>query len=280
MCILRRHPSSTPYITGDSFRAIADHVYDYDTQINKTIEEGDIVFVRTWLLPAFFKYIHPLIKNRYILLTLNADPIIDEFYLPYLDEKIIHWFAQNPLKLDPRITPLPIGIANKAQHRTGIVPLFKFFRMFKKTKNKILFGFSVITNPKERTPALEVLKNIPTAEPISGFPEPISYLHLLSKYKFVASPPGNCPDTHRGWEALYLKTIPIAPRWYFLEYFADTGLPIWIVDDWNELRRYTEEDLAVKYDEMMRNAKWDALGFDFWKNKIYDVRNRHLESIK
>ena len=275
--IFRRHPVSYPYITGDTFRAIAHHVYDYDIQLSpELVNDGDLVFVRTWLVPSFFKYYHPLIKHPYILLTLNADPVIDESYIQYLDKKIIHWFAQNPLKLDPRITPIPLGIANKSFHRTGIVFLFKIFSRFAKVKNRILYGFSVQTNPKARTHALKILKEIPVADEIQGFPEPLTYFPLLAKYKFVASPPGNCPDTHRGWEALYLKTIPIAPRWYFLEYFVEQGLPIWIIDDWSELEKYTEEDLANKYDEMMKNAKWDALWFDYWKEKIFAVRDAYL----
>lgn len=265
----RRHPSSAPYITPDSFRCIADHVYDYDQKLGD-VQEGDIVFVRTWLLPSFFKYFHPLIKHKYILITANADPIIDQSYLQYLDDKIIHWYAQNLMKLDPRITPIPIGVENKSYHRNGIVQIIKFFGKVKKTKNKIIYGFTVATNPEARTHALSVLKEIPTAEPISGFPEPITYFSLLSKYKFVASPPGNCPDTHRGWEALYLKTIPIAPRWYFFEYFVDLGLPFWVIDDWDELKQYTEADLEQKYNEMISNAKWDALWFDYWEKMIKD----------
>lgn len=275
----RNHPSSSPYITGDSFRSIAHHIHDYDTQINpSSVRSGDIVFVRTWLIPSFFKYFHSEIKYPYILLTLNADPVIDDSYLQYLDEKIIHWFAQNPLKLDPRITPLPIGIENKSYHRNGIILFLKLFgSIVKKEKNKILYGFSVQTNPSARTHALQILKKIQTAETIQGFPEPLQYFPILAKYKFVASPPGNCPDTHRGWEALYLKTIPIAPRWYFLEYFAETGLPFWIIDDWDELEKYTEADLAKKYDEMMSNAKWDALWFGYWEDKIMKVRQEFLE---
>lgn len=278
--ILRRHPSSAPYITGDAFRGLAHHVFDFDSLFHPDrVQEGDIVFVRTWLVPSFFKYFHPAIKNRYILMTLNADPVIDESYLQYLDDKIIHWFAQNPLKLDPRITPLPIGIENKYHHRNGITLFYKIFSRYAKTKRKILYGFSVSTNPGARTHALEVLKSIPTAEPITGFPDPLSYFPLLASYKFVASPPGNCPDTHRGWEALYLKTIPIAPRWYFLEYFAETGLPIWIIDDWNELKSYTEDDLDTKYKEMMSAAKWDALWFPYWEKIVLDCRDQHLKSI-
>lgn len=278
--LFRHHPSSVPYITGDSFRRISDHSYDEDSNLDPgTIKPGDIVFVKTWLVPSFFKFFHPLISNPYILVTLNADPVIDETYLQYLDEKIIHWFAQNPLKLDPRITPLPIGIENKSYHRNGITQLIKLVGRFaKKEKNKILYGFSVQTNPVARTHALNVLKEIPTAEAIQGFPEPLTYFPLLAKYKFVASPPGNCPDTHRGWEALYLKTIPIAPRWYFLEYFAEQGLPFWIIDDWDELKQYTEADLEKKYEEMMAKAKWDALWFDFWKDKIMSVREEFLRS--
>ena len=65
---------SRPYISGDGFRAFADHVYDETDRTLQAdeIAPGDIVFVRAAMLDAFFAHIHPNIVHRYILVSHNA----------------------------------------------------------------------------------------------------------------------------------------------------------------------------------------------------------------
>jgi len=85
---------------------------------------------------------------------------------------------------------------------------------------------------------------------------------------FVASPPGNGLDCHRTWEALYVKTIPIVLRSVAMEYFAQHGLPIYIIDNWSDLNTLSESDLRDIYMTKVKLFQSPALWFDFWKNKI------------
>ena len=61
-----------------------------------------------------------------------------------------------------------------------------------------------------------------------------SYLYLLSSYKFAICPEGNGLDTHRFWECLYLKTIPICLKNPITKYYSKL-FPIYLLDDWNDL---------------------------------------------
>ena len=53
-----------------------------------------------------------------------------------------------------------------------------------------------------------------------------------------------------------------------MEYFKSLGLPIWIVDDWQELAGLSEKDLEKKYEEMKKGFESPALWSGFWNGKI------------
>lgn len=71
--------SSAPYITGDTFRGMADHVFDELIESNgstwrpKDVKAGDIIFVKTDFLHLFFTTRHRHINASYILITHNSD---------------------------------------------------------------------------------------------------------------------------------------------------------------------------------------------------------------
>lgn len=108
--------SSSPFITGDSFRALADFTFDEDNHffLPSRVEVGQIVFVKGVYLKFFFLCYHPLIQVPYKLITHNTDVSMPGKDLKYLeDEKIIAWFTQNMDYSHPKLHPIPIGIANK-----------------------------------------------------------------------------------------------------------------------------------------------------------------------
>ena len=125
--------------------------------------------------------------------------------------------------------------------------------------NRILFGFDVNTNKKERMGTLENLRKCPIADEIKIRLSPEKYFELLNRYRFVASPKGNGVDCHRTWEALYLGVVPITTSSIGIEYFKSLGLPIAIVKDYNHLEKIP-----------IINGSQDmtSLHIDFWKNII------------
>lgn len=267
-------PSSYPYVSGDSFRALADYVHDDTGTFDPSlVKRGDIVFVSNPLTLSYLQTIHPKIKQPYVLIEHNGDDPIDKTIADLLDEKIIRFYAQDVIFAHDKIIPIPIGIENLYYHVNGVVRLFDRFRVNIEKyppvrKSRIFFFFNIVTNPKERGPAKDYFLKHPSMDTVSGMLSPRLHLKILTKYKFVASPPGNSIESCRTWEALYMKTVPIAKDFVAMRYFRSIGLPVWIVKDWCELDGLGEQELSGKYDEFMKKANWEPLHMDFWINKI------------
>ena len=96
----------------------------------------------------------------------------------------------------------------------------------------------------------EILKKNGIKNKIYG---PQEFMMELVKSKFVISPEGNGVDTHRTWESIYLKSIPIIENNPQIK-FKYEGLPVIYTDDYSEI---TESFLEEKYKEMMEQT------FDF-----------------
>lgn len=266
-------PSSYPYISGDSFVKIADHCFDGVGKFDiLNIKFGDTVFVQTDKLRVFFKEVHPKILTRYILITHNSDLPVGINISRYLDEKIIKWYGQNVLVDNSKIIPIPIGLENIYYYNNGII---KYFNNITKKcinkKNQILFGFSTNTNMSERTNAFEIAKKCDVCKEIGYKLNSWYYLNLLNNYKFIISPPGNGLDCHRTWEAIYLKVIPIVKRSVATEYFYSIGMPLLIVDSWEEILKFDRSGLEKKYDNLKDRFDCGALYMDYWANIIRKI---------
>ena len=264
-------PGSFPYVSGDSFRELAQHIFDEISIVHpEKVKSDDIIFVGTHFIEEFFKKIHPLIKAHYKLITHNSDNHITSDLLKYIDDKIIHWYAQNVKVSHPKITPIPYGLENLHFYTNGNTSIIKKEqeREQRERQNKILFGFSVSTNPGERQPALDNLLKTKLAEKISGWPNAWKYLKILNSYKFVAAPPGNGIDSPREWQALYLGVVPVVKRSIMTEYFRSLGLPMWLIDDWGELRDLDAHDLEKKYHDLTKDANTESLYLNYWIKKI------------
>ena len=269
-------PGSYPYVSGDTFRKLADHIHDETGSFDPIkVGLGDIVFVSSPLVLEYMQTLHPRIKNPYILIAHNGDNSIGKPVIDLIDEKIIRFYAQHVLTNDIKIIPLDIGIENAHYHTNGIPRIYT--QLIKKTggtgtvrKNRIFFQFSVETNPTERGPAKQYFLTHPLMDTLVNRIPSSRHAKILSTYKFMVSPPGNGIGCSRTWEALYMKTIPVVKDSVTVRYMASLGLPIWIVKDWHELDGLTEADLARKYDTLMSTASFKPLHMNFWIEKIHE----------
>jgi hypothetical protein len=267
---LALRPGSSPYITGDTFRKLANHIHDETQTFDPSkVNLGDIVFVGNPYMEYFFKNIHPHIQNQYILIQHNGDYHVDEKIAQYIDDKIFKFYAQIATVKHEKIISIPIGIENKHHGVEGFPWLMKqSIPSGTAKKPRIFFHFSIQTNPSERGPALEYFKTHPAMDTIHTFVPYNVYKNILASFCFTASPAGNTLGSHRTWEALYLRTIPIVKRTVDAEAWVTLGLPVWIVDDWHELDSYSESELRIKYDNMMSQANFDAIYMDYWEKGI------------
>jgi hypothetical protein len=260
--LLKLHPSSHPYISGDTFRSIADHIFDKDKIFYPhQVKRGDIIFVSSSRIKQYFSEVHPKIKFPYVLMTHNGDTNINHELTEKIDNKILHWFAQNALTQNRKVTPIPIGLENLSLNQNGNVNNFDKLRAKKVNKiPRILYGFNIETNPIERRRAHDCLKKSQVSDEIEEPLSPLQYLNKLNNYKFIASPPGNGEDCHRTWEALYLGVIPIVKKTNLTTYFKSIGIPLLLIDDWNDVLIYDEKSL----EEIYSGLKNDFLNKKIW----------------
>jgi hypothetical protein len=206
--------------------------------INAPFNNPRTVFFYPDVLGVFPSVIR-FFKNPFVLITHNSDiNIISHPLILFIANHplVICWYAQNVCIRHPRVRPLPIGIAN-SQWGHGELSVFEPFvegAVWLKEKD-IYMNFSVNTSPLLREECKRVCesKGIVFLESVT-FKEHIA---RLSKYKYCICPEGNGVDTHRLWECLYVKTIPIMLKTDFsmlmVEYYK---LPVILVDSWESLK--------------------------------------------
>ena len=274
---LKRRPSSVPFISGDSFRAIANFIYD-ETRLDSAEDMKSLVFVKQDMLKDFADKELPQLKNEIVLVTNNSDCTIGEHFIPILENPLIkHCYSINTIIEHPKLTTIPLGLENAWQHNAGVPGDFKLLqkRLNKiQKKPKILLAFNLSTNPQKRSECFIKLSPLALTEHSCPITNCKLYRRDLLPYMFVASPPGNGPDCHRTWEAIYLKVIPLVEDNQMHRYFKSLGLPIYLVKDWSELASWTEDKARGIYQDIMQSSNTDAAYFDYWKNMIYKELNK------
>lgn len=165
------------------------------------------------------------------------------------------------------MVPFPIGISIwcKLEH---IDRLNKTIRENNKTVNSKLYSLSIKTHtdrrrrgdwggnkqPIRRETILQTLNRNSFITTSNGH----HFFEDMIKSKFVFSPEGNGIDTHRTYEALIFKSIPVCEHNEDIKKKYE-GLPILYTTDYSEI---TEDYLFEKYNEM--------------KNKTYDFSRLFL----
>jgi hypothetical protein len=216
-----------PYIQQDK------HKWKSLSSITKAYSNPKLVFCYPDYFDEFANKVH-LFVNPFILISHNSDYTITDKHINLLNNpKLIHWFGQNVTISHPKLTPIPIGIANQMWEHGNIENWRNIIPKNNSEKNELYFYFSLNTNFEKRVECKNILeqKGINFGNP-KAFRE---YLEDLAHvYKYAICPEGNGIDSHRIWECLYMSVIPICIRSIHTEYFA-SRFPIVLVDTWNDL---------------------------------------------
>jgi hypothetical protein len=265
--------SSAPFISGDSFRSYADHIFDETGQKfhPKKVKPGDLVFVKTDYFETFFTLYHPKIRSPYILLTHNSDHSAPGLFRRYLnDPKLLAWFAQN-VEGDPhpKLHPIPIGIANKCwDHGNPQIFADHLPRASNRDRPILCYlNFEPGTYPPERPYVRDLFAHQPWCFVSKSKPMP-EYLNDLCHSKFVLSPRGNGIDCHRTWEALLMGAIPIVRTSSLDPLYED--LPVLIVKNWEII---TEAYLNEQYEILKRRSyNHKKIFIEYWINCIAEEK--------
>jgi len=213
----------------------------------------------------FFEVIKDLDKI-FIVVTHNSDTNINS--VDNLPKNVIKWYSQNVNVKDDRLVSLPIGLENsrwfaEIQKQKKIMDKLN---TDKKNRNLVYMNHNINTNIKERIISFDLLKDkdFVTTQMLSNGQNYDNYIDNIYNHKFVICPEGNGIDTHRKWETLYLKSIPIEKRNINSSFYED--LPICFVDSWEDI---TEDYLNREYNRII-NSNWNLNKLDmfYWKNEI------------
>jgi hypothetical protein len=205
------------------------------------------------------------VNKSVIIISHNSDHNTPNIQIPDCVKK---WYSQNVTIKNDKIQSIPIGLENDIWF-PEINKKNKIINKLKEPKNiiKLLYiNHNIYTNFSERNEPYLLFKqnNWVTLKNYRNGQNFDEYVDDIYNHKFVLCPNGNGVDTHRLWETLYLKSIPIVKHSINVDFYFD--LPILFVNDWTEI---TEDFLNNEY-ERITNTTWnlEKLYFDYWKNKI------------
>jgi hypothetical protein len=271
--------SSSPYISGDTFRAVCDVIIDekripFDPA---RLQPGDVIFVKTDLLGFFFTVVAPHIRYPYILITHNSDAPAPGKYARHLnDASLIAWFGQNSnCAGHPKFFPIPIGLAN-AYWPHGDVRIIDQIRAepLEEKRYQVYANFAKETHPG-RVKVANLFKSKPFCYHATRKPY-AEYIREMKRAVFVLSPRGNGLDCHRHWEALWMGSIPIVEH-STLDPLFD-GLPVILVNNWHEV---TESFLHEQYERIQQQTfELERMFAPYWIGKIEALKKEVKQRYK
>ena len=232
--------SSLPFISGDTYRLNCEVDLSSIEHFAQFVDVPQSIFVASGQISSFLSFIvtQNLDLSKSDLFIHNGDETNTHEAITELSKHFKTVYAVNWIGENKKIRPIPIGLENIRFLRNGFPGDFlsvekKNHISFKERPIELLVAFSLHTNPVSRSAALQATRGIRGVKAIQTAIKPYEYLNLVSKSKFVLSPPGNGPDCHRTWEAIYLGAIPIvhASAWPF----KDFDLPVIVLEDWENL---------------------------------------------
>lgn len=193
------------------------------------------------------------LPDKFKLVTHNSDINFGANEINFilnLFPNIEHWYTQNLVIDHPKVSPIPIGIANPKWSHGNQKRFLKIQDQNIEKTDKVYVNFNISTNPSARKDCinklgadypLQLQEDYPNAASINNHDNFVNstqekYLTDIAQSYFTVSPIGNGRDCHKTWEALYMKSIPIVTRWRGVEKFKEMGIPLLIIDDWSEFK--------------------------------------------
>jgi hypothetical protein len=217
-------PADEGFITGNGIAVRCRYVLNYDVLAVSEDVDNNWWFCKADYLEYFFAKHAP--RDEFVLFSHNSDRAVGaDFRRELRRRSLIARFAQNAAIEHPKLRALPIGIANPHWPHGDTAALRRIQGAPPSKRRLFDVAFSVDTNPVERGYCLAQTGLTPSP------PKPFeSYLVDLGSSYFCVAPRGKGIDTHRIWEALYLRTIPVVTRSVLTDQHPD--LPLIVLDDW------------------------------------------------
>jgi hypothetical protein len=161
--------------------------------------------------------------------------------------KITRWLTQNydGSIAHPKLRAIPIGLDVHAKgHTKAAVARAVSNRMaLPKRLTGPLCCFMSPSHP-ERAAMMETIRDNPAVVFDTHRRTFDETMRLYTRYRFVLSPRGNGLDCHRTWEALIAGCIVITKTSPLDAMYAQNGLPVVVIGEWDDLNVDTRRKLA------------------------------------
>ena len=259
------------YLAADQYAHLCDRIFARDTRLAQgrqtTYVGGDLIYAQTDEVPKIFERLR-LSRRRVVLVTAESDRSADAGLLSWMPPQVTHWFSTNAVKNDPRLIGLPLGLGNSYCQVTLQPESLAKGAGPNETRTKWLYvNFREETNLKVRGPIKGRFRNLGAQPWFTLREQTISIPEFqteMSEHRFILCPPGNGIDTHRMWEALYSRTIPVVQRSMLMDLCQ--GLPILFVDDFSEV---TPELLEREYARISKTEwNYERLFLPWWREQL------------
>tara|TARA_R110002020_G_scaffold474432_1_gene705738 strand:- start:41 stop:1021 length:981 start_codon:yes stop_codon:yes gene_type:complete len=93
------------------------------------------------------------------------------------------------------------------------------------------------------------------------------YFNRMKEHKLVICPRGNCVESYRMWESLYLGCIPVVQNNVSNRHWAKY-LPIILIDDWLTITPKLLDNAYENIESKREQYKLEMLNKSWWENKI------------
>ena len=283
----KSRPGSFPFISADTFRALADVVIEPGVHYSRPVlNRRPIIYFDLASLDGSELQIEDsetlqTLSNQLdeqqsapVVILHNGDILPRTPILERIKRQSFHVFASNTLEESRNLTALPVGIENAYRNENGALSDFLRFRDQPPTEPRplrVFSRFNVGNNPAVREPlatAIEQSRFEWSSERLS----PQEYRLRVARSKFVLSPPGNGFDCHRTWEAIYLGAIPVVLSSFTPPSFSQ-GMPIVSVDSFDNFLRHSDAELDNVFERTHSSVTADKCYMPYWIQLIREVAN-------
>ncbi len=263
-------PPHKKYISYDTYRSFADHIYDESKTFNpNNVKKGDIVFLNGRFIDHYLKTQNLKIRNSYSLIICGTGFVIDEMYSKLLLEKnITHIFSNNlTVERNDLFTFIPFGIKDKRHI---------FSSNFKRYLNSINSNKKFILNMDESLVQNQnaiLLEKKPVLEnKLINYQSPKNYKNfyeMIRDHKFLLFSNEINYDFNIIWESIMLNCYPILKLNTFTKALSKIGTPCIFVDEFKEIEDFDEKFLLNMHNKLkIDSSKTNLLKRNYWKSVI------------
>lgn len=189
-------------------------------------------------------------KNKFIIFTSNEDTALDDTI--QVPDNVLAIHAVNGYSIHPKVHPFPIGLQRKRSLTDNRLDIMKERLESSNAKqnepSKLLYINCGIERNPERLPLLKFETNdwcttrFDKDSMFFPYEQYSVFLDELQDHKFVACPKGqkrgnlDCFDTHRLWETLYMRRVPVMIDHPYFRRLLE-GFPVLFIANWNQITK-------------------------------------------